>query len=156
MFPSKVNCLRALKVTKLVLLITHQVECSWSALQNWLALVAVSLHYAFETFQKVVSQTNGRRPVSCQYIKRDCRSNSTNNNPMEAIVNKQVRNNMLIDKVISDKQFDFRPHRSTTDLRIILTQTWNASLDRNEEVCIIACDIKVALTKCGTMSHVPK
>ena len=50
-------------------------------------------------------------------------------------------------KLISSRQFGFRPHHSTADLLTILAQTWNASLDRSEEVCIVACDIQGAFDR---------
>ena len=63
---------------------------------------------------------------------------------METVVNKQLQNHLLNNKLIASRQFGFRPHHSTADLLTILAQTWNASLDRREEVCIVACDIKGA------------
>ena len=54
---------------------------------------------------------------------------------------------MLNNKLISSRQFGFRPHHSTADLLTILAQTWNASLDRSEEVCIVARDIKGAFDR---------
>ena len=63
---------------------------------------------------------------------------------METVVNKQFQNHLFNNKLICSRQFGFRPHHSTADLLTILAQTWNASLDRREEVCIVACDIKGA------------
>ena len=75
-------------------------------------------------------------------------------NVMETVVNKQLQNHLLNNKLISSRQFGFRPHHSTADLLTILAQTWNASLDRSEELCIVACDIKGAF-ECGTMVFLP-
>ena len=66
---------------------------------------------------------------------------------METVVNKQLQNHLLNKKLISSRQFGFRPHHSTADLLTILAQTWNASLNRSEEVCIVACDIKGAFDR---------
>ena len=66
---------------------------------------------------------------------------------METVVNKQLLNHLLNNKLISSRQFGFRPHHGTADLLTILAQTWNASLDRNEEVSIVACDIKGAFDR---------
>ena len=84
--------------------------------------------------------------------KRDSKSDSTKyrsisllsiiSKVMETVVNNQLQNHLLNNKLISSRQFGFRPHHSTADLLTILAQTRNASLDRSEEVCIVACDIK--------------
>ena len=66
---------------------------------------------------------------------------------METAVNKQLQNYLLNNKLISSRQSGFRPHHSTADLLTILAQTWNASLDRSEEVCIVTCDIKGAFDR---------
>ena len=89
--------------------------------------------------------------------KRDSKSDPTKYRPisllsiiskvMETVVNKQLQNHLLNIDLISSRQFGFRPHHSTADLLNILAQTWNASLDRSEEVCIVACDIKGAFDR---------
>ena len=89
--------------------------------------------------------------------KRDSKSDPTKYRPisllsiiskvMETVVNKQLQNHLLNNDLISSRQFGFRPHHSTADLLTILAQTWNASLDRSEEVCIVACDIKGAFDR---------
>ena len=90
--------------------------------------------------------------------KRDSKSDPTKYRPisllsiifskvMESAVNKQLQNHLLTNKLISSRQFGFRPHHSTADLLTILAQTWNASLDRSEEVCIVACDIQGAFDR---------
>ena len=66
---------------------------------------------------------------------------------METVVNKQLQNHLFNNKLISSRQFGFRPHHSTADLLTILAQTWNASLDKREEVCIVAGDIKGAFDR---------
>ena len=66
---------------------------------------------------------------------------------METVVNKQLQNHLLNNKLISSGQFGFKPHHSTADLLTILAETWNASLDKSEEVCIVACDIKGAFDR---------
>ena len=89
--------------------------------------------------------------------KRDSKSDPTKYRPisllsiiskvMESAVSKQLQNHLLTNKLISSRQFGFRPHHSTADLLTILAQTWNASLDRSEEVCIVACDIQGAFDR---------
>ena len=66
---------------------------------------------------------------------------------METVVNKQLQNHLLNNKLISSRQSGLRPHHSIADLLTILAQTGNASLDRSEEVCIVACDIKGAFDR---------
>ena len=75
---------------------------------------------------------------------------------METVVNKQLQNHLLNNKLISSRQFGFRPHHSIGDLLAILAQTWNASLDRSEEVCIVAVTLKAPLTERGTMALLVK
>jgi len=66
---------------------------------------------------------------------------------MEAIVQKQLQSYLLGNKLISSRQYGFRPGHSTADLLNILSQKWNNSLDKIHEVCIIALDIKGAFDK---------
>lgn len=73
---------------------------------------------------------------------------------METVVNKQLQNSLLKNELISSKQFGFRPDHGTADLLHILAHTWNASLDRNKEVCIVPATSKVLLTKCVSIVFV--
>ena len=66
---------------------------------------------------------------------------------MESVVNKQLQNHRLQNNLLSSRQFGFRPGHSTGDLLIILAQNWNATLDKGEEACVIALDIKGAFDK---------
>ena len=66
---------------------------------------------------------------------------------METVVNKQLQNHLLNNKLISSRRFGFRQHHSTADLLTTLAQTWKASLDKSEEVCIVSCDIKGAFDR---------
>lgn len=76
--------------------------------------------------------------------KRDSKSNPSMYRPisllciiskvMEAAVNNQLRKYLLGNGLLSDRQFGFRPHHSTTDILTILTQQWSNSLDQGNEV----------------------
>ena len=67
--------------------------------------------------------------------KRDSKSDPTNlkyrpisllsiiSKVMETVVNKQLQNHLLNNKLICSRQFGFRPHHSTADLLTILAQT---------------------------------
>ena len=66
---------------------------------------------------------------------------------MESVVDKQLQNHLLQNNLISSRQFGFRPGHSIGDLLTILSQNWNATLDKGEEVCVIALDIKGAFDK---------
>ena len=57
---------------------------------------------------------------------------------METVVNKQLQNHLLNNKLISSRKFDFRPQHSIADLLTTLAQTWNASF---------ACDIQGAFDR---------
>ena len=52
------------------------------------------------------------------------------------------KHHLLQYNLLSSKQFGFRPGHSTGVLLTILSQNWNATLDKGEEVCVIALDIK--------------
>ena len=66
---------------------------------------------------------------------------------MESVVDKQLQNHLLQNNLLSSRQFGFRPVHSTGDLLTILSQNWNATLDKGEEVCVIVLDIKAAFDK---------
>ena len=66
---------------------------------------------------------------------------------METIVQIQLQTYLLKNHLISDRQFGFRPHHSTADLLTILPQQWSNTLDRGNEVRLIALDIKGAFDK---------
>ena len=89
--------------------------------------------------------------------KRDSKSNPSMYRPisllciiskvMEAVVQNQLQSYLLCNHLISDRQFGFRPHHSTADILTILTQNWSNSLDKGNEVRLIALDIKGAFDK---------
>ena len=66
---------------------------------------------------------------------------------METIVQIQLQTYLLKYHLISDRQFGFRPHHSTADLLTVLSQQWSNTLDRGNEVRLIALDIKGAFDK---------
>ena len=68
-------------------------------------------------------------------------------NESVTVVDKQLQNHLLQNNLISSRKFGFRPGHSTGDLRTILLQNWNATLDKGEEVCVIALHIKGAFDK---------
>ena len=108
-------------------------------------------------FSKVTFPEQWKTAFVIPVHKRDSKADPTKYRPisllsfiskvMETVVNKQLQNHLLNNKLISSRQFGFRPHHSIGDLLTILAQTWNASLDRSEEVCIVACDIKGAFDR---------
>ena len=89
--------------------------------------------------------------------KRDSKSDPTKYRPisllsiiskvMEAAVNQQLQSYFFQNSLISHRQFGFRPGHSTGDLLTILSQKWNDTLDKGEEVCAVALDIKGAFDK---------
>ena len=116
-------------------------------MQNLVVHHAVSFNSAS---LKVLFWTNGRLPLSSQAtreIPRPISLLSIISKVMETVVNKQLLNHLLNNKLISSRQFGFRPHHGTADLLTILAQTWNAYLDRNKEVSIVVCDIKGAFDR---------
>ena len=66
---------------------------------------------------------------------------------MESVVNKQLQKHLFQNNLISNRQFGFRPGHSTADLLTILSQNWNNTLDKGEEVCVVVMDIKGAFDK---------
>ena len=66
---------------------------------------------------------------------------------MESIVQSQLQAYLLRNHLISDRQFGFRPHHSTADMLTILSQQWSNTMDRGDEVRLIALDIKGAFDK---------
>lgn len=66
---------------------------------------------------------------------------------MEAAVHNQLQRYLLHNSFISDRQYGFRPNHSTADLLTFLSQSWNTHLDKGNEVCVIALDIKGAFDK---------
>ena len=66
---------------------------------------------------------------------------------MEAAIHNQLQKYLLGNCLLSHRQFGFRPHHSTADMLTILTQQWSNSLDKGNEVRLIALDIKGAFDK---------
>ena len=66
---------------------------------------------------------------------------------MESVIDKQLQNHLLQNNLLSSRQFGFRPGHSTGDILTNLAQNWNATLDKGEEACVIALDIKGAFDK---------
>lgn len=63
---------------------------------------------------------------------------------MESIIGDQIRKHLERHQLLSDAQYGFRENRSTVDMLSYITQWWNDSLDSQQEVRIIALDIKKA------------
>jgi len=63
---------------------------------------------------------------------------------METIINQKLSKYLETNSIISDRQYGFRPNRSTGDLLTYLTQKLNYMLQRNGEGCVVALDISKA------------
>ena len=89
--------------------------------------------------------------------KRDSKSDPTKYRPisllsniskiMEAVVKDQLQGYLFENDLVSHRQYGFRPKHSTADLLATLSQKWSNTLDRGEEVRLIALDIKGAFDK---------
>lgn len=75
---------------------------------------------------------------------------------MEPVAHDQLQKYVLENILTSCRQSGFRPVHSTADLVNILSQKWNQHHDNEEEVVVIALDIKrkKPLTKCGVMASI--
>jgi len=122
------------------------------------AELARPLSLLFELcFSKGVFPSQWKTASVIPVHKRDSKSNPSMYRPisllciiskiMEAAVQNQLQKHLLGNQLISDRQFGFRPHHSTADILTILTQEWSNSLDRGNEVRLIALDIKGAFDK---------
>ena len=49
--------------------------------------------------------------------------------------------------LISNRQFGFRPHHSTSDILTILSLKWSTALDEGKEIFAVALDIKGAFDR---------
>ncbi|XP_033113174.1 uncharacterized protein LOC117113836 [Anneissia japonica] len=66
---------------------------------------------------------------------------------MEAAVHTPFQNYLIVNKLISCRQFGFRPGHSTSDLLTILSKKWNTALFSGHEMCAIKIDIKGTFDK---------
>ena len=65
----------------------------------------------------------------------------------EKIIAKQVTNFLENNLLLSQKQFGFRKNRSTSDLLLQLTTSWQQSLDKGKYTYVIALDIAGAFDR---------
>ena len=63
---------------------------------------------------------------------------------MESIIGDQIRKHLERHQLLSDDQYGFRDKRATLDMLSYITQWWNDSLDSQQEVRVIALDIRKA------------
>lgn len=66
---------------------------------------------------------------------------------MESIINSRIVQHLECHKLISDRQYGFRPKRSTGDLLCYLQQIWLNSLNNFGECNVVALDIAKAFDK---------
>ena len=65
----------------------------------------------------------------------------------EKIIAKKVTNFLENNLLLSQKQFGFRKNRSTSDLLLQLTTSWQQSLDKGKYTYVIALDIAGAFDR---------
>ena len=63
---------------------------------------------------------------------------------MERIICDQIRGHLCKHRLLCDTQYGFREKRSTVDMLSHITQWWNNALDTQQEIRVIALDIKKA------------
>ena len=66
---------------------------------------------------------------------------------MESIIVDQIRGHLNKHQLLCDTQYGFRQKRSTVDMLSYITQWWNNALDTQEEIRVIALDIKKAFDR---------
>jgi len=66
---------------------------------------------------------------------------------METIINQKLSKYLETNGIISDRQYGFRPNRSTGDLLTYLTQRLNSILQHSGEGCVVALDISKAFDR---------
>jgi hypothetical protein len=60
---------------------------------------------------------------------------------MKTIINRKLMKYLESKNIIDDRQYGFRPNRSTGDLLTFVIQKLNSTLHRSGETCIVALDI---------------
>ena len=108
-------------------------------------------------FDNGVFPSNWKRANVVPIHKRGSKSDPTKYRPisllciiskvMESAVSLQLQSYLFQENLVSHRQFGFRPGHSTADLLTIISQKCNNSLDKGDEVCIVALDIKGAFDK---------
>ena len=63
---------------------------------------------------------------------------------MEKAINEQVLRHLESNKLIHDRQYGFRQHRSTGDILAYVTHIWNKTLEAGKETLAVALDISKA------------
>ena len=63
---------------------------------------------------------------------------------MEKAINEQVLRHLESNKLIHDRQYSFRQHRSTGDILAYVTHIWNKTLETGNETLAVALDISKA------------
>ena len=66
---------------------------------------------------------------------------------MESAVGMQLQSYLHNENLVSHRQFGFSAGHGTADLLTIISQECTNSLDKGDEVCIVALDIKGAFDK---------
>ena len=63
---------------------------------------------------------------------------------MEKAINEQVLRHLESNKLIYDRQYGFRQHRSTGDILAYVTHIWNKALDAANDALAVALGISKA------------
>ena len=63
---------------------------------------------------------------------------------MEKAINEQVLRHLESNKLIHDRQYGFRQHRSTGDIIAYVTHIWSKTLEAGNETPAVALDISKA------------
>lgn len=66
---------------------------------------------------------------------------------MEQIVAGSISKHLHDNQLLSERQFGFRPGRSTADLLLLLTKDWQEALDEGLDTIVVALDIAGAFDK---------
>jgi len=66
---------------------------------------------------------------------------------METILNRKLMKYLESKNLLNDRQYGFRPHRSTGDLLTYISQKLNSTLHGSGEACIVALDISKAFDR---------
>ena len=89
-----------------------------------------------------------RRGVSMTHQTIDqCRCYQIISKVMESIICDQIHDNLSKYQLLCDTQYGFREKRSIVDMLSYTTQWWNNTLDTQQEIRVIALDIKTAFDR---------
>jgi hypothetical protein len=86
----------------------------------------------------VKSDPNNYRPIAiCSILAKI----------MESIINQKLSRYLETNRLINDRQYGFRPNRSTGDLLTLVSHKLNSTLHLSGEACVVALDISKAFDR---------